>query len=403
YVLDVTGQYRALNGGTHGYGFVRVDVLARFLTEELGDLLLHQRHASLTANQDHVVDLAHFDTGVLQSDAARLEGALHQVFHQGAGNLHGQVLRAGGVGSDIRQVDVGLLAGGELDLGLLGRFLQALHGQRVAFEVHAAFFLELVDQVVDQADVEVLTTEEGVAVGSQHFELVLAVDFGNLDHRYVEGTATQVIDDDGVVALGLVHAVGKRSRGRLVDDALDVQAGDATGILGGLTLAVVEIGRNGDHRFGHRLAEVVFGGLLHLLQDFCRNLRWCHLLAVDFHPGIAVVGLDDLVGDQLDIFLHHILFEAATDEALHRVQSVVRVGHCLTLGRLTDQNFAIVGVRNDGRRGTAALGILDDLGLAVFQNGNARVGSTQVNTDDFAHLSVSENLGLNPRLFTGCG
>src|SRR5690606_3785089 len=304
HVLDVTGQYRALNGGTHGHGFVRVDVLARFLAEELGDLLLHQRHAGLAADQDDIVDLADVDTGILQRDTARLEGTLHQVLDQrfalGTGNLHVQVLGTAGIGRDVRQVDVGLLAGGQLDLGLLGGFLQALHGQRVTFEVHAAFFLELVNEIVDQADVEVFTTEEGVTVGGQHFELVLAVDFGDLDHRHVEGAATQVIDDHGVVALGLVHAVGQRRRGRLIDDALDVEPGDATGILGGLALAVVEVGRHGDHRFGDRLAEVVFGGLLHLLENFRGNLRRGHLLAIHFHPGVGVVGLDDLVGDQLE-------------------------------------------------------------------------------------------------------
>ena len=117
------------------------------------------------------------------------------------------------------------------DLGFLGRFLQTLHGQRVALQVDAAFLLELVDEVVDQADVEVFAAEEGVAVGGQHFELVLAVDFGDLDHRHVEGTAAQVIDDHGVVALGLVQAIGQRRRGRLVDDPLDVEAGDAAGVL----------------------------------------------------------------------------------------------------------------------------------------------------------------------------
>ena len=49
-----------------------------------------------------------------------------------------EVLRARGVGRDVRQVDLGLLARGQLDLGLLGGLLQALHGQRVAAHVDAA-------------------------------------------------------------------------------------------------------------------------------------------------------------------------------------------------------------------------------------------------------------------------
>ncbi len=301
------------------------------------------------------------------------------------------MLRTGRVSRDVRQVDVGLLARGQLDLGFLGSFFQALHGQRIALEVHAGFFLEFVDEVVDQADVEVFATEEGVTIGSQHLELVLAVYLGDLDHRHVEGTATQVIDDHGVVALGLVHAIGQRGRGRLVDDALDVQTGDATGVLGSLTLAVVEVGRHGDDRFGDRLAQVILGGLLHLLQHFGRNLRRRHLLALHFHPGITVIGLDDGVGHHLDVLLHDIFFETAADQALDRVQSVLRVGDCLALGRLTDQRLAIVGVGDDGRRGASAFGVLDDLDVAVFHDGDTGVGGPQVDTDDLAHLIRSPN------------
>ena len=55
--------------------------------------------------------------------------------------------------------------------------------------------------VVDDALVEVFTAEEGVAVGGQHFELLLAIDVGDLDDRDVEGAAAEVIDGDLAVAL----------------------------------------------------------------------------------------------------------------------------------------------------------------------------------------------------------
>ena len=60
-------------------------------------------------------------------------------------------------------------------------------------QVHALLFLEGIGEVIDYAHVEIFTAEKGIAVGGQHFELVLAIDFGNFDHRHVEGTATQVV------------------------------------------------------------------------------------------------------------------------------------------------------------------------------------------------------------------
>ncbi len=127
-------------------------------------------------------------------------------------------------------------------------------------------FLNSADQEVDDAHVEVLAAEEGVAVGGQHLELVLALDLRDLDDGDVEGAAAQVVDGDLLVAALLVHAVGQGRGGGLVDDALDLEPGDAPGVLGGLTLGVVEIGRHRDDRLGDRLAQVVLGGLLHLLR-----------------------------------------------------------------------------------------------------------------------------------------
>ena len=123
-------------------------------------------------------------------------------------------------------------------------FLQALQRQHVLRQVDAAILLELGNDVVDDALVEVLATEEGVAVGGQHLELLLAVDVGEVDDRDVERAAAEVIDGDlAVLVAALVEAERERSRRRLVDDPLDVEAGDAAGVLGRLALAVVEVGR----------------------------------------------------------------------------------------------------------------------------------------------------------------
>ncbi|MCY1407248.1 NAD-specific glutamate dehydrogenase [compost metagenome] len=115
-----------------------------------------------------------------------------------------------------------------------------------------------------------------------------------------------------------------------------------------------------------------------------------HFLAVHFYPGVVVVGLDDLVRDHLDVFLHDFFVETTADQTLHRIQGVVRVGDGLTLGRLANQDFTIVGVSDDRWRGTSAFGVLDNLDVAVFQNGDAGVGCPQVDTNDFAHVHSPE-------------
>ena len=84
---------------------------------------------------------AGFDAGILEGTAHRVERAFDQVagqlFELGAGQGHHQVLRSAGIGSDVRQVDLGLHHGRELDLGFLGGFFQPLQGLAVFAQVDA--------------------------------------------------------------------------------------------------------------------------------------------------------------------------------------------------------------------------------------------------------------------------
>ena len=121
--------------------------------------------------------------------------------------------------------------------------------------------LELLSDPVDDALIEVVAAQVRVAVGRLHLEDALA----DFEDRDVEGPATEVVDGDRLVLL-LVHPVGERRRGRLVDDAEDLESCDLAGVLGGLALAVVEIRRHGDDRLGHLLAQVGLGRLLQLSQ-----------------------------------------------------------------------------------------------------------------------------------------
>ena len=156
------------------------------------------------------------------------------------------MLGAGGIRRDVGQVDLGLLARGQLDLGLFCGIFQALQGQYILAQVNALFLFELSDQVIDDALVEILATQEGVAVGGEHFKLLFAIHIGDLDDRDIEGAPPQVIDRNlAILATALVQAEGQRGGRGFIDDALDIQAGNAPGVLGGLALGIVEVAMPG--------------------------------------------------------------------------------------------------------------------------------------------------------------
>ena len=131
-----------------------------------------------------------------------------------------------------------LVADGQLLLGLLRGVAQPLHGDLVLGQVDAGGVLHRGEQVVDDALVPVVATELVVTVGGADLdggEAVLGV-LADLEEGDVEGAATEVEDEDELVLLALVEAVGQGRGGGLVDDAQDVEARDLAGLLGGLAL-----------------------------------------------------------------------------------------------------------------------------------------------------------------------
>ena len=383
HVLHVTGQDAALDGRAHGHDLVRVDRAVGLLAEEFADLLLHQGHAGHAAHQHHFVDVLGGEAGVGERLLAGADGAFDQVhdqaFQLGAGDLDHQVLGAVLVGGDEGQVDLGLHGRGELLLGLLGGFLQALQGHAVLGQVDAVVALELFHQELDDALVEVFAAKERVAVGGAHFHDVVA-DFEDGD---VKGAAAQVEHGDLLVLLA-VHAVGQGGCGGLVDDALDLKAGDLARVLGGLALGVVEVGRNGDDGLGDGFAQIGLGVLLELLQDEGGNLGRAVFFAGDLDPGVVVLASNDLVGAVLAPLLDLRGVVLAAHEALDGGDGLLRVGHALSLGDLADEAL-LVREGHDGRGGAAALGAGDALGVFAFHDVDAGVGGPKVDADDLAH------------------
>ena len=140
-VLDLAAEHAALDRRADRDDLIRVDALVRLLAEEALYLALHGRHPGLATDQHRLVDLALDEPGILQRGFHRRTGPLDQRIDQllelGAGQRDVEVLRTAGVGRDERQVDLGLLQCGELDLRLLGRFLQPLQGHPVLAQVDA--------------------------------------------------------------------------------------------------------------------------------------------------------------------------------------------------------------------------------------------------------------------------
>jgi hypothetical protein len=63
----------------------------------------------------------------------------------------------------------------------------------------------------------------------------------NGQKRHIESSSSEIVNDDLRFTTLLVKTIGDGGGGRLVDDTEDGETSDRTGILGSLTLGVVEV------------------------------------------------------------------------------------------------------------------------------------------------------------------
>jgi hypothetical protein len=197
-----------------------------------------------------------------------------------------------------------------------------------------------------------------VAVGALDLEDAVA----DLEDGHVERAATEVEHEDRLVGALLVEAVGQGCRGRLVDDAEHLEAGDLARLLGGGALGVVEVGGHGDDGLGDGVTEVRLGVALQLLQRAGADLLGRVVLPVDV--GRLPVGA-------------HVALDGA--------DGPVRVRDRLALRDLADEHLAVLGEGDDGRRRATALGVGDDDGLTALEGADDAVGGAEVDADGLCH------------------
>lgn len=95
--------------------------------------------------------------------------------------------------------------------------------------------------MIEESVIEIFTTQVGISSSSLDGENTS----GNRQKGDIEGTSTEIEDEDVTFRLGLggggVETVGDGGGGRLVDDTEYVETGNGTSVLGGETLRVVEV------------------------------------------------------------------------------------------------------------------------------------------------------------------
>ena len=232
--------------------------------------------------------------------------------------------------------------------------------------------------------IEVLAAEVSVAGGRLDLEDTLL----NGQEGNIESTATQVENEDIALTLDLlVETVGDGGSSGLVNDTEDVKAGNETGVLGSLTLRVVEVGRDRDNGVVDGTTEVGLGGLTHLSEDHGGDLLRGELLGLTLELNLddrLAVLVDDLEGEVLHVGLNLGVGELAANQTLGVEDRVLGVHSDLVLGRITDQTLSVSEGNERGRR-PVTLVVGDDLNSVMSEDTHARVRGAEIYTDGGRH------------------
>merc|ERR1719189_3158561 len=397
-LTGVASQDRSLHSSTIGHCLIRVDRLVQLLpVEEVLQKLLHLGDPGGSSNQHNVVDAALVHLGVAHSLLHRLKGALEEVRAEllkpspGDGGVEVNALKQG------VDFNVGLSRSRQSPLGALTGSSQTPQGTLVPLHVLLVLPLELVDKVVDHAVVEVFTAQ--VSVTGSGLDLKYALLDGQ--DGDIEGSASEV-EDEHVALTGsflLVQAIGNGGSSGLVDDPEHVKAGDDASVLGGLPLAIVEVGRNSHNSVLDIVPKVSLGGLLHLGQhhgaDLLGGERLGLVLVLDLKLG-QTARVNDLEGPVLHVRLHGGVSKLASNQPLGVEDGVRWVDRHLVLGRVSNEPLS-VGEGYIGGSGSVALVVGDDLHLSMLENSDAGVGGAKVDTNSallchFAKLFKARSL-----------
>ncbi len=193
------------------------------------------RHARRAADHHHALDFRNAQSRIAQRLAGRAERFRHELpghvleFLLPHAHIHGLAAR-----ESLRDARLGMRRE-----ELLGNARPHEQEPRVLDGKRREFCL--LHDPAEQALVEIVAAERGVAVGRHHFEHALR----ELEDRDVESAAAEIVY--GVNALcRVVQSIGDRCGGRLVQQPQHVQTRELARILGGLTLRLVEVGRDRD-------------------------------------------------------------------------------------------------------------------------------------------------------------
>lgn len=298
-----------------------------------------------------------------------------------------------GSGDDEHEI-FGFSEGIDFNGGLSGRRKNTLstfalstetsHGSWIVSNVDVLLLEEVSSAEFDELVIEIFTTKMGVTSSSLDFEdTVVESKEGD-----IESTTTEIEDEHVLFTLTLlVKTVSNSGSSGLVDDSEHIETSDGTGVLGSLSLGVIEVSRHSDDCVLDGAGQESFSDFSHLDENHGRDFFSMELLdftlVLDDDLGLVIGTRLNLEGPELDVLLDNGFIELTTNESLSIEDSVDGVSGSLVLSGITDKSFGF-SESNIRRGGSVTLIVCNNFDSVVDEDTNAGVSSAQIDTDSEA-------------------
>jgi NAD-specific glutamate dehydrogenase len=185
-------------------------------------------------------------------------------------------------------LDPGRLLARQRSLSFLNLSLEFAHRPQVLRHLRARLLLILFHEVVNDTVVKIFSSKVSIPSSGQDFKDTIF----DREKGHVEGTTSQIVYDDLRFPSLFIQTVGDSSSGGLIDDTENLKTSNRAGILGRLSLSVVEVcvnvsagfwsiehrkhtGWDGDHSVCDFFAKVCLSGLLHFCEDHGADFLGC--------------------------------------------------------------------------------------------------------------------------------
>ncbi len=368
---------------------VGIDARLRLDTEVVLHHLAHERHARGATDEDHAVELRRSDARDAHRLVAHRERSLdertRELLERGARETEREIERLPRVAvRELFDAEVHLRLTGQLTLRPLRCGAQALVGLRVVARIEAVVIEEGARHLLGDEHVDVVAAEERVARSRHDLEHVAR----ELEDRHVERAAAEVVHRDALtprarraVARAAIAVRERRGRG-LVEDAHHLEPRDLARGLRRRALQLVEVRGHGDHRAVALLTDGLLGDASHLAQHERADLGERVRLVARAHLHAPVRTLDELEREALSRAHHLGRVVRTPDQALHRVDGVLRVQQSSLARGIPDQHVALRMERDHRRNEPVSLRVHEHLHPRAVRDGDDGVGGAQIDSED---------------------